>query len=168
MPKTNRYWTLITVFLIAIIIIGGAVIWVRYNPGQTIEISVPSHQEIEGDIYIGGAIINPSFYPLDSNDSIHALIQAAGGTTTSADLSRFKVYIPGVGDGEPPQRIDINRAEVWLLEALPSISETLAQRIIDYRQQNGPFASTYELTQMEGICITKYEQIKELITVADE
>ncbi len=168
MTKVNKHWTLITIFLIAIIIIGGAVIWVRYNPSQTVEILMPSHQETKGEIYIGGAITNPGFYPLDPNDSIEALIQAAGGTTPSADLSRIELHIPEVGDEEPPQKIDINRAEAWLLEALPGIGETLAQRIIDYRQQNGPFTNTNELTKVEGIGINKYEQIKHLITVAEE
>jgi len=34
MLRTNKYWTLITIFLIAIIIIGGVVVWVRYEPDQ--------------------------------------------------------------------------------------------------------------------------------------
>jgi len=69
--------------------------------------------------------------------------------------------------GEQPQKIDINRAEAWLLEALPGIGPSKAQSIIDYRQQNGGFSHITEITEVEGIGLAIYEQIKDLITVAD-
>jgi len=72
-----------------------------------------------------------------------------------------------MGEAQEPQKIDINRAEVWLLKALPGIGETLAQRIVDYRHQNGPFHNIRQLLQVAGIGTTTYEQIKHLITVAD-
>ncbi len=122
---------------------------------------------MQGGIYIGGAITNPGFYPLRSRDSVEALIQAAGGTTSSADLSRLKLYILEAGEKEQPQKINLNRAEVWLFVALPGIGETLAQRIVDYRQQNGPFNNIREIVKVAGIGTTTYEQIKHLITVAD-
>ena len=164
--KLNKYWTLIAILLIAIIAIGGTVAWSRYSPSQPIEISIPPGQQVQGGIYIGGAVNSPGFYPLKAGDSIEALIQAAGGTTGSADLSRLKLYLPEVEE-EQPQKIDINRAEVWLLKALPGIGETLAQRIVDYRHQNGPFRNINELTKVKGIGVTTYEEIKHLITVAD-
>jgi len=165
--RLNRFWALITILLIVIIVIGGIVAWLRYSPSQPIEISMPQHQELQGRIYIGGAVTNPGFYPFTSRDSLEALIQAAGGTTSSADLRGLKLYIPKVGEEQEPQKVDINRAEVWLLKSLPGIGETLAQRIIDYRQQNGPFRNTNELLKVAGIGTTTYGQIKDLITVAD-
>ena len=102
-----------------------------------------------------------------SGDGIEDIIQAAGGTTDSADLRQIKLYIPDGEEAEPPQKIDINRAEAWLLEALPGIAETKARAIIAYREQNGPFRNTNELIKVEGIGITIYEQIKDLITIAD-
>ena len=86
-------------------------------------------------IYIGGAVTNPGFYPLTAGDSLEALIQAAGGTTSTANLNELKLNIPKVGEEQEPQKVDINRAEVWLLKSLPEIGETLAQRIVDYRQR---------------------------------
>ena len=165
--KLNRYWTVAVILLVAIIIIGGIVVWVRYRPSPPIEISIPQAQQLQGRIHIGGNVTNPGFYLFTGGDSIEALIQAAGGTTGSANLSELKLYIPGMGEGQEPQKVDINRAEEWLLEALPGIGETLAQRIIDYRQQNGPFVNTGELLKVAGIGAAKYEQIKDLITVAD-
>jgi len=165
--KFSKYWTLITILLVAIIAISSIVACSRYSRSQLIEISIPQAQELQGEIYIGGAVINPGFYPLKAGATIEALVQAASGTTSSADFSRLKLYIPRTGEEQQPQKININRAETWLLEALDGIGETRAQAIIDYREQNGPFNNISELIKVEGIGITTYEQIKHRITVAD-
>jgi len=165
--KFSKYWTLITILLVAIIVISSIVAWSRYNQSQPIEISMPTARELPGEIYIGGAVSNPGFYPLKAGDTIEALIQAAGGTADSADLSWLKLYIPQTGEGEHPQKINLNRAEAWLLEALPGIGETRAQDIVAYREQNEPFHNINELIKVEGIGTTTYEKIKDLITVAD-
>ncbi len=137
--KLNKYWVLITIFLAAIIAISSIVVWVRYSRSQPIEISILLTQELQGRIYIGGAVSSPSFYPLKAGDTIEALIQAAGGTTDNADFNQLKLYISQTDEAEQSQKIDLNRAEAWLLEALPGIGETRAQAIMDYREQNGPF-----------------------------
>ena len=165
--KLNWFWTLITIFLVVIIVAGGIVTGLRYRPGRPIEISIPQGQELQGRIYIGGNVTNPGFYSFTTRDSLEDLIQAAGGTTDSVNLDELKLYFPESGAKQAPQKININRAEVWLLEVLPGIAETLAQRIVDYRQQNGPFHNTNELTRVAGVGTAKYEQIKDLITVAD-
>jgi comEA protein len=121
MTKLSQFWTLITILLIAVIIIGGIVIWQKYSPSHPVEIS-----------------LSPE---LDSTAEVR--------------------------QGESPQKIDINRAEAWLLEALPGIGPSKAQAIIDYRQQNGGFRSIIEITEVEGIGPSIYKQIKDLITVAD-
>ena len=165
--KLSRLWTLITVFLIVVIIIGGIVAWQKYSPPQPVEISLPPSPELTGKVYLGGAVSNPGFYPLKSEDSLEALIQAAGGTTDNADLTGLKIYIPRVGEEQQPQKIDINRAEAWLLETLPGIGQSKAQAIIDYRQQNGAFSNINEIAKVPGIGPAIYEQIKHMITVAD-
>ena len=165
--KSSQYWTLITILLVAIIAIGSIVVWARYSRSQPIEISIPTAQEMQGKIYIGGAVSNPGFYSLKAGDTVEALIQAAGGTTSNADLDWFTLYVPETQDEEQSQKIDLNRAEVWLLEALPEIGETRAQNIVTYRDQNGPFNNINELIKVEGIGTATYEKIKHLITVAD-
>ena len=165
--KFSKYWTLITILLVAIIAIGSIVAWVRYSRSQPIEIFIPSAQELQGRIYIGGAVNNPGFYSIKAGDSIEALIQATGGTTSNADLNWLKLYIPQTGEGEQPQKIDLNRAEAWLLETLPEIGESRAQDIIAYREQNEPFRNITDITKVKGIGTATYEKIKDWITVAD-
>jgi competence protein ComEA len=162
----SKLWALVTVILIVIIVVGGIIAAIRYSPNQPFEISLSSHQEPEGDIYVDGAVAAPGFYPFTSTDSIGALLQTAGADS-DIDLKQLRLYIQEAGQKQESQKIDINRAEVWLLEALPGIGETLAQRIVDYRQMNGPFRNTSELLKVAGIGYSTYEQIKDKITVAD-
>lgn len=164
--KTVWHWLLGSVILVVIIVIGGLVIWLRYSPSRPVEISLPSEPTQQGTIYLGGAVVSPGLYPFTGGDSLEALFRAAGGTTAGANLSALKLYITPAGN-DGPQRIDINRAEAWLLEALPGIGETLALRIIDYRQQNGPFRSTLDLLKVSGMGAKTYEQIKDMVTVGD-
>ena len=164
--KLNRFGTLVIFILVAIIVISGIVVWLRYGRSQAIEIAQAPNLELYGEIYISGAVNNPGLYSLIVGDSIDNIIQAAGGTTGDADLSQLKLYIPEVG-GKQPQKIDINRAEIWLLKALPGIGEVRAEAIVSYRCQNGPFRTINELIKVEGIGTTVYDQIKELITVAE-
>jgi competence protein ComEA len=51
------------------------------------------------------------------------------------------------------------------LDTLPSIGPTLAQRIIDYREQNGPFINVEDIINVPGIGPGNYERFKDLITV---
>ncbi len=164
--KLARFWVLATVVLVAVTIVGIILIWIRYHPGQPVEIALAPSQAFPGKIYICGAVAAPGSYPFSTGDSIEALIQVAGGVTGSANLSALKLYVPETGNTEP-QKIDINRAEAWLLQALPGIGQTLAQRIIDYRQQNGLFQNIGEITGVAGIGSGIYEKIKDLITVGE-
>ncbi|MBM4432397.1 MAG: ComEA family DNA-binding protein [Chloroflexi bacterium] len=165
--QSKKLWVLIILLLVVVITIGAVVACSRYGQNQPIEISMPPSPELQGEAYIEGAVSNPGIYTVRIGDTLEALIQAAGNTTSNADLSYIKIHIPETGEKTQPQKIDLNRAEAWLLEALPAIGEARAQAIIDYRNQNGAFRSINELLKVEGIGASTYDKIKHLITVAD-
>ena len=52
-------WTLIVILLVVIIAAGSIVAWSRYSQSQSIEISIISDQELQGEIYIGGGVKHP-------------------------------------------------------------------------------------------------------------
>ena len=61
--------------------------------------------------------------------------------------------------------LDINTATASQLEALPQIGQVLAQRIVDFRDANGPFASVNDLLQVEGIGTNRLNILLQYITV---
>lgn len=62
-------------------------------------------------------------------------------------------------------KIDINSATVSELQMLPGIGPVLAQGIVEYRQNNGPFASVDELIRVSGIGEIRLKEITDYITV---
>jgi competence protein ComEA len=168
MAGSNRYWKLVFGLLIAIIVIGSLIVWAKYSPSQPIEITLPPSQSLpQGEIYISGEVNNPGVYPLKEEDSINDIVQAAGGISGDADINRLELYVTRSGGKETPQKINLNKAEAWLLQALPGIGEVRAKAIINYRQQNGRFRHINELIDVEGIGLTTYDRIKHLITVTE-
>jgi competence protein ComEA len=160
-------WILIIILLVVIIAAGSVVIWTKSGSSHALEITLAPLTELRGEVYVSGEVSNPGIYPLQSGDSLEDIIRAAGGATDNADPKQIKLYIPGVIEGRQIQKVNINRAEVWLLEALPGIGEVRARAIVDYRQRNGPFRVLDELANVEGIGMATYGKIKDLITVTD-
>lgn len=87
-----------------------------------------------------------------SGDAVIADDAVAGSTVASANPV-------------DTEKININTATLAELTTLPGIGEVLAQRIIDYREANGPFASPEELTGVSGIGPKRLEAILEFVTV---
>ena len=61
--------------------------------------------------------------------------------------------------------LNINTATAEQLQLLPDIGEVLAQRIIDYRNQNGIFSNIDELKNVSGIGDARFDKIKNYITI---
>jgi competence protein ComEA len=168
MSRADRFYLFVTVFLVIAAIAGGVMLAVQHSRSQPVEIVLSQTEtpELSGEIYIGGAVANPGIYPLKEGDTLQTLLSDAG-IEPDADLSHIELYIPREGEEQSLQKIDINRAEPWLLEALPGIGEVLAQRIVDYRSENGPFRRIEDLLKVSGIGSATFENIKDFITVSD-
>jgi len=166
-PAHNRLRALVLVGLFLLAAVSVVIAWARYEPPQPLEIRLPDEPALSGTISISGAVRNPGVYPFSGTDTIGGLLQAAGGAAPGADTNSLRLDLPASGAQSAPQRIDINRADAWLLEALPGIGEAKAKAIVSYRQANGPFRHTSELMQVEGIGQSLYDQIKDLITVSE-
>jgi competence protein ComEA len=63
------------------------------------------------------------------------------------------------------EKININTAPADILDKLPRIGPKVAQRIIDFRKQNGPFKKVEELMKVKGIGEKTFAKLKDLITI---
>jgi len=61
--------------------------------------------------------------------------------------------------------LNINSATAEQLETLRGIGPVLAQRIVEYRETNGPFRSTEDITRVQGIGASVYNDIWQYISV---
>lgn len=147
------------------------------------------------EIYITGAVAQPeSRLSLPIGSRVEDAIQAVGGATDQADLSRVnlaqvlqdgdQIHIPSLAPtlapDEPmpqvtpdlptptpnrPRLVNINTATAAELEALPEIGPATAQDILAYRQENGDFASIEAIMDVPGIGEATFNALRELITV---
>lgn len=70
---------------------------------------------------------------------------------------------PGEGTGGGP--IDLNTASAAQLEELPGVGPSIAQRILEHREKNGPFASVDALLEVSGIGPATLEKIRDRASV---
>ena len=63
----------------------------------------------------------------------------------------------------PTAPVDLNTATVEQLDALPGVGPVTAQKIVDYRTQNGPFRSVDDLDAIPGIGPARIDNLRGLV-----
>lgn len=137
-------------------------------------------------VYVSGQVENISVVELEDNGDLHLVdaVNKAGGLTDLADADAVNlaekltdgqhIHIPtkeillqeknfsGTSSGD---LVNINTADVEQLSTLKGIGPAMAQRIIDYREQNGKFKTLDELKNVRGIGQKKFDALKDKITI---
>ena len=144
-------------------------------------------------VHITGEVVNEGMIELKEGDRIDDAIKKAGGITDKADLSKVnlayelldgqKVYIPSINDNKEEYlfidagenvledenvqngKININTADSSLLQTINGVGESLAGKIIDYREKNGKFKNIEDLKNVSGVGDKKFEDLKDKIIV---
>lgn len=140
-------------------------------------------------VHICGAVKEPGVYELSAGDRADAAVKAAGGFLKDADEKAInlaeilsdgmQIYVPAMDEdygvaGSSLQGaksagnfglINLNSASMEELMTLSGIGESKALAIIQYREENGRFASIEEIKNVKGIGDGIFEQIKESITI---
>ena len=181
--------------LLGLLLAGG--IWHTARPpqGESVELRpAPTPKPIR--VHIAGAIVRPGVYELPEDSRVLDVVETAGGFVAEADKTALNLaalvedaerldipYVAGftpeaesgfvvVSTGTPSASageglVNINTASLNELDTLPGIGPTTAQRIIDYRNENGPFGSIEDIVNVSGIGPATYEELKDLITVGE-
>lgn len=88
------------------------------------------------------------------------------GREVTVQINEHKVTVPSTQTAETTsEKININTASAKLLDTLPGIGPVIAQRIVDYREANGPFQEAAAIANVEGIGADKLMAIIDLICV---
>jgi competence protein ComEA len=142
---------------------------------------------------VAGWVQHPGVFEFHQGDRVIDAIRRAGGARRGADLASLNLAAlltdaeqvlvgkkgasPGVGTsgtsvggggsgaGGAGAKINVNTAAIDQLEELSGIGPVLAQRIIDYRTQHGPFRSLDDLLNVTGIGPSHLADIKQNATV---
>lgn len=137
-------------------------------------------------IHVCGAVKKPGVYEVMVGSRICDAINAAGGLTKKAadsDINQAELLVDGQQVYIPYKRntkdstlsessstvdsskININTATSAELTTLPGIGDAKAASILQYREENGNFASIEDIKNVSGIKDGLYTQIEAYITV---
>src|SRR5215211_1907979 len=141
-------------------------------------------------VHVAGHVRHPGLVRLPAGSRVQDAIRAAGGATSGADLDAInlarkltdgeQIRVPAPGDPAPPPDpavtpgasgtapsapLDLNTATPEQLDTLPGVGEVTANRIIAYRSAH-PFTTVDELLEVPGIGQRRFDQLKDLVTVA--
>ena len=143
---------------------------------------------------VAGWVKRPGVYEFRDGDRVIDAIEAAGGARHGAGLQTLnlaalladgsQILVPAPpakqgavpagstgaaapvpGASAPGALVNVNTATATDLEALPGIGEVIAQAIVDYRTENGPFTSVDALLDVSGIGDATLAEIRDLVTV---
>lgn len=179
--------------LVGLFLAGALWITTSAPKGESVELrSAPTPEPLR--VHVAGAVVRPGVYDLDEDSRVEDAVDAAGGFVAEADKNALNLaahledgerldipYVAGfipeetsgfvvITEGTPSslageELVDINTASVEELDKLPGIGLTIAQRIIDYRTENGPFSSIEDILNVPGIGSATFDEIQNLITV---
>jgi len=66
-----------------------------------------------------------------------------------------------------PPTLNINRADVTALQALPGVGPALARRIVAHREMHGPFRRPADILQVSGVGAKRYGRLQGMIHTAE-
>jgi competence ComEA-like helix-hairpin-helix protein len=111
------------------------------------------------NVFFSNQADGPNVICIDKNK-----VQTAHNTIALEDVPSTKEFEQGSADFDPKdEKIDINSAGTSDFEKLPGIGSQIAQRIVEYREINGPFNDIYELKNIKGISDKKFEKIQDFL-----
>lgn len=94
-------------------------------------------------------------------------VKDTGVLVTTVFLILILILILALPQARGEGKINLNTATVEELQTLEGIGKILAKRIVEYREENGPFERIEEIKRVKGIGNKIFEKIKDRITAGE-
>ena len=188
----RRIWELgtpavraLAVFAVGVAVLAGVLAWrarPQVEPVAPAASIQPSSSAPAGYVVVAvsGKVRRPGLVRLPSGSRVADAIEAAGGALAGTDMSQINLARkvsdgeliavgvaagPGASGTSAGGPVNLNTATLEQLQTLPGVGPVLAQRILDYRDQHGGFATVADLQKVTGIGASKYNDLKNRVTV---
>ena len=96
-----------------------------------------------------------------------AIVPAAAAQEPKTPAPAAKAARASKPAAAPASPINLNTATQAQLESLPGVGAKAAQRILDYRKQNGPFKKIEELMNVRGVGEKNFLKLKDQVSVGN-
>jgi competence protein ComEA len=140
-------------------------------------------------VHVAGAVRDPGVYRLPADARVDDAVARAGGATRRADLGGLNLAAkvedgrqvlvperapsggatagPVAAPSEPAegQPLNLNTATLEQLDTLSGIGPLTAQKILDFREEQGGFSSVEELGEIPGIGEKRLASLREEVTL---
>ena len=100
--------------------------------------------------------------------SMLALFLALSLPATPPALATTGAFAQEARPAAPTQVVNVNTATTAQFEALPGIGPSMAQRIVSYREKNGPFKKLEDLMNIQGIGEKSFLKLRPFLTIAGQ
>ncbi len=153
-----------------------------------------NEEEINDKFYVDikGAVVSPGVYEVNDDMRVLDVVKLAGGLTEASDdkkvnlaeklIDQMVIYIPEIGEEgfelvtqvstgdksiteQDSKLININTSSASELQSLNGVGEKKAEKIIQFREENGSFKTIEDLKKVDGIGEKTFDSLKSQITI---
>jgi competence protein ComEA len=131
------------------------------------------------DVHVAGSVIAPGVVSVPRGSIVADAIEIAGGLRPGAAVESInlaaevvagqQIVVPAAGNGAAMTDsaadgiMSLNSAPASELVELPGVGPVLAERIVSFREDNGPFETVEDLLEVPGIGEAKLSSIRDLV-----
>lgn len=190
MPESSRSTIVVWAIAAVLVVVAGARLLGGQDEPAPAPVRMSSdagHKAAHIYVHVAGAVRRPGLLRMADGSRVADALSRAGGPGPRADLGAVnlaarladgqQILVPRSGGATEPSGaglpagvsagavagVHLSTATVEQLDGVDGIGPTLAQRIIEYRDEHGGFRSLAELAQVDGIGEKRLATLREAL-----